>query len=158
MTDKTLGALATGPDPLIVSDLIPLSRGGTVTDKVTLQKVLEFLGDELASAFEYADQTGDYTFVLGDQSTTGTAKIIRATGTVNQTFTVPDNATQDFPVGAQINIAHRGTATLTIAGGTGVTVHPPPDGTLEALGTGAVLVLIQLAVDEWQLIGPTVLQ
>jgi hypothetical protein len=82
----------------------------TVTVQVTTQPI---------TVLPVSEQTGaDYTFVLADR-----LKITKANRGTAQTFTVPPDATTDFPDGSLINGFQAGAGQVTIQAGSGVTVN-----------------------------------
>jgi hypothetical protein len=63
-------------------------------------------------------QTTAYTLVLTDVS-----KAVEITSSSARTVTIPPNSSVAFPVGTIIEIAQLGTAQVTVAAGSGVTLH-----------------------------------
>lgn len=68
------------------------------------------------------------------------------------TVTIPLNSSVDFPIGTQIAFLRNGTGTVTFAAPSGVDIRSLDDA-VEIAGQYASAVLLQIAVDEWQLIG-----
>src|SRR5690606_23669571 len=66
------------------------------------------------------------------------------------TVTIPPFSEVAFPPWTELQYAARGNNTLTIVGGTGVTVNPPPDGNTTLL-IGDVAYLKKVDTDEWDL-------
>jgi hypothetical protein len=91
--------------------------------------------------------TANYTLAAGDAG--DLLQINASSGTV--TLTVPPDATYTFPTGCQINVLAIGTATHTIAAGTGVTLNGTPGTKLRAQWSSATL--IKRAADTWVVIG-----
>lgn len=101
-----------------------------------------------------------YTFVpfnasreleLGDVSTSLFPKMVFVLDGTEAT--VPIYAQTPFEKGCQINLLIRSGGAFQIIPADGVTIYPPPNGTLQSAGDGAVLILINLNTDEWQLVG-----
>jgi hypothetical protein len=67
-------------------------------------------------------QTGNYTLALSD-----VAKVVAMNNTTAATVTVPAGTAVAFEVGSVVNVYQMGTATVTIAGGSGVTVRNDGD-------------------------------
>jgi hypothetical protein len=66
--------------------------------------------DYASSTLQLNAQTGTtYTFVLGDKD-----KLVTASTSATQTYSIPTNATTAFPVGTQINIIQIGAGQVTI--------------------------------------------
>jgi hypothetical protein len=98
-------------------------------------------------------QTGTtYTFALSDAD-----KMITATNSLAQTYTVPTNATLAFPVGTAINIIQGGVGQVTIVAATpGTTVISSTAGTpaspkLRTQFSSATL--LKVATDIWYVVG-----
>ena len=88
--------------------------------------------------------TVSYTFASTDQG-----KILEFDGTF--TVTVPPAATYDFPTGSVLNLLNIGTGTITIAGGTAVTVNGNPGLKLSSQWAGASIV--KRGADTWVAVG-----
>lgn len=59
MANKTMGGLTAADDPLLLSDLIPVSRGGSTTKKTTLQKIKDLI------ATTFTGDAGDIAYTPG---------------------------------------------------------------------------------------------
>lgn len=69
-----------------------------------------------------SEQTGaDYIFVLADR-----LKVTKGNRGTAQTFTVPPDATTDFPDGTILTVCQAGVGQITIAAGSGVTINATP--------------------------------
>jgi hypothetical protein len=88
--------------------------------------------------------TAAYTFASTDQG-----KILEFNGTF--TVTVPPEATYNFPTGSVLNLLNIGTGTLTIAGGTAVTVNGNPGLKLSSQWAGASIV--KRGANTWVAVG-----
>lgn len=77
--------------------------------------------------------TAAYTFASTDQG-----KILEFNGTF--TVTVPPESTYNFPTGSVLNLLNIGSGTITIAGGTAVTVNGNPGLKLSSQWAGASIV------------------
>jgi hypothetical protein len=87
-----------------------------------------------------ADKTADYTFTRADAG-----NIVTLSGSTNRQFTIPTNANVPLPVGTRITIATVGTAHISLAGGSGVTVS----GTTNLNTLGQVATVIKIGTDTW---------
>lgn len=91
-----------------------------------------------------------YTTVLADNG-----KLVTQTNGSAITTTIPPNASVAYPVGAQITFARFGTGSLTIQGGSGVTVvstgATPATPTLRTQYSTATA--IQVSADNWLVVG-----
>ena len=97
--------------------------------------------------WEFVSFAGDRTLVLTDAY-----KMLRAIKTGgSQTVTIPPSTSVAFEVGTQISFLRRGTATLAVAAGTGVTLDSPSNLTVNAqYGT---VTIIQDTADNWFIAG-----
>lgn len=94
-----------------------------------------------------------YTFALTDANN----ELITASNTSAQTYSIPTNASVQFPIGAQINIIQIGTGQVTI--------NAVTSGTTTVLSTGATpaapklraqyssATLVKAGTDTWYVIG-----
>jgi hypothetical protein len=99
-------------------------------------------------------QTG-LTYTL---NATDAQKFVTFTNAAAQTVTVASNATQNLPVGTQIQIAQLGTGQVSIVGATSpnpVTILSDPG--LKLRTQYSVATLVQLSTNTWMLIGDTTL-
>lgn len=88
----------------------------------------------------------DYVPVIGD-------KVISRTKADAQTVTIPTNATAAFEVGTQIRVIQSGAGALTIAAAGGVTLNHLAAKTLVAAGQFAVITLIKVGTNVWNVSG-----
>jgi hypothetical protein len=92
-------------------------------------------------------QTGtSYTIQLSDL-----AKMITMDSSSSMTITVPPNSAHPFEIGDSINILRKGSGSLTVQGGVGVSVNATPGAMLRAQWSSATLV--KLDTNVWVLIG-----
>jgi predicted histidine transporter YuiF (NhaC family) len=92
--------------------------------------------------------TGAYTLVLADAG-----KLITMAGTATTTVTIPVEASVDFPLGTAVGVATLGTAVVTIAGASGVTINST-GGTAPALSERyAAAQCYKTAADVWLVVG-----
>lgn len=93
------------------------------------------------------EQTGTaYTLALGD------SKVTMDNAGANA-LTIPDNATEAFPVGTIIGVSMVGAGTTTVQGATGVTVNGVSGGGAEILAQYTGVTLTKLAADVWLMEG-----
>lgn len=91
-----------------------------------------------------------YTFATADLG-----KYKRTTNGSAVAITVDASATVPFAVGDILYARQGGAGAITFAGAGGVTINPPAGGTLVSAGQGGVFALVNVATDEWDLIGQT---
>lgn len=90
-------------------------------------------------------QTGtSYTLVLDDLE-----KLVTMDNASANTLTVPPNSSVAFAVNAQVLVAQLGAGQTTIVAGSGVTLR----GTLTIASQYEAVSLIQIATDEWLVLG-----
>jgi hypothetical protein len=144
MADTKVSAL-TNATPVAGDKMYLSQTSGGPTDKSVLVSALKTFSQTLA----LNDQTADYTLVLADAG-----KLVRMnlTSTAN-TLTIPLNATEAFPVGAQILVEQLGTGATTIAATGGVTINRAGNTSLVLSGQYAVVAVVKTATDTWQLTG-----
>ena len=107
-----------------------------------------------SAALAFNAQTGTtYTFVLADADN----KLVTASNAAAQTYSIPTNATTEFPIGTQINIIQIGAGQ--------VTVQAASSGTTTVVSTGATaatpkcraqysaMTLIKRDTDSWYAVG-----
>ncbi len=82
-------------------------------------------------------------------------KYLRFTNISAKTINVRPNTTEAMPQGATWTFRNANSSNVTLAEGAGVTINPPAGGTL-VFEPGAVVSLIRVAVDEYDLLGQTV--
>lgn len=92
--------------------------------------------------------TTHYTLVLTDAG-----KYKRSTSNTDINITVPPFSSVAFSVGDQILLRAKGTGKMTFVPGASVTINPPFGGSLVSAGQGAAITLINVAVNEWDLLG-----
>ena len=98
-------------------------------------------------------QTGTtYTFVLADGSGAGGNPLVTASNSSPQTYTVPPNSSVAFPIGTQIDLMQQGAGKVTLAQGSGVTIHSKA-GNLSISAQYVGVSLIKTATDTWTLLG-----
>jgi hypothetical protein len=85
-----------------------------------------------------------YTLAASDANATVVANSASAT-----TITIPPNATTAFPIGAQFKMVAAGSASLSVTGGTGVSVNGTSAGTRAAVGQWDTLTATQTAANQW---------
>lgn len=90
-------------------------------------------------------QTAAYTLVAADAG-----KMVKMTLTSAADLTVPASV---FTAGQRVDIADRGTHRVTVVAGAGMTVNPPPGGTLVMEGRYAVASLFFWSATEADLVG-----
>lgn len=98
-----------------------------------------------------AQTNTSYTFLASDAQ-----KFVTFTNSNPILVTVASNATQNLPVGTQIQLAQMGSGQVTIQGATSpnpVTINSDPG--LKLRTQYSVATLVQLSVDNWILIGDT---
>lgn len=80
---------------------------------------------------------------------------IRCTNASATTVTVPTNATVAFDIGATVSIRQAAAGAVTVSAAVGVTINAPFLGTLVTAGQGALVQLVKVATDTWDLFGQT---
>lgn len=89
-------------------------------------------------------QTASYTFVAADANTT-----VEYNSSSAGTFTIPPNSSVAFPLGTALEIIQQGTAAITVAPGSGVTL----DGPVLVTGTRYErMIARQVATNEWNVV------
>lgn len=136
--------------------------GWTTPDDTSLVKdgasAIRSLGSSVDSALGQVTlnaQTGTtYTFVLTDNRN----KLITASNSSAQTYTIPLNSSVAFPTGSIINIIQIGSGQVTIQGAGGVTVASTgATSTTPKLRTQfSAASLIKVASDNWYVVGDIV--
>lgn len=110
------------------------NHAATITDQRSQTKGLEYDGDYSAEYTErslvdkgYSDKTqigteltASKTFALTDA---GGKKITPVNSASNLVYTIPADATTNFPIGSTINLRRRGTGTVEIVGAVGVSLE-----------------------------------
>lgn len=95
---------------------------------------------------EINDQTASYQLVLADAG-----KYVRMNVAGANNLTVPDNATEAFPIGTQIVVRQVGAGQTTIVAAGGVTINTAE--TLKLRKQGSTATLVKVATDTWDLTG-----
>jgi hypothetical protein len=94
------------------------------------------------------DQSGEsYTLGMVDQ-----AALVRMTSDSTNDVTIPPNSSVPFPVGSRVSIRQAGAGLTTLVAGDGVTLNNPGT-TLALAGQNATIAVVQVAADEWDVIG-----
>lgn len=95
------------------------------------------------------DQTGTtYTFVLADGR-----RLVTASNSSAQTYTVPPNSSVAYPIGTALQIIQKGTGQVTLAPGSGVTLNQAHG--LKTSAQWAVITVMKIATDTWVVTGDT---
>jgi hypothetical protein len=107
-----------------------------------------------STALAFNDQTGTtYTFVLTDSNNT----LVTASNASAQTYSIPTDATTNFPIGSQINIIQIGAGQVTIQAATSGTTTVTSNGGTSAAPKLRVqwssATLIKKAANVWYVIG-----
>ena len=156
MTGKTLTS-PTITTPTLTFSSTTSATTGQVAFNSTTNKIIVGNG---TNAIEFApstllfnDQTSTtYTFALTDKD-----KLVTASTSATQTYSVPTNASVAFPVGSQINIIQIGAGQVTIqAASTGTTTISSTGATSTAPKLRAQFssaTLLKAATDLWYVIG-----
>lgn len=145
MALKKISELDPATTPLTGDELVEVVQEG-VNKKVASSElgggggvsVVETISD--ASSNLLASQAGKY---------------LRFTSALAKTLTVQDDATETMPDNGEWHIRNVGAADLTIAAGSGVTIHEPNSGTL-VVPQGGTVTLKRVIADEFDLLGQTV--
>ena len=112
--------------------------------------------DSLRST-SFNNQTGTtYTTILSDATySSNSGGILTFNNTLTQICTIPPNSSVNYPIGSTIQVAQLGVGKVTFAAGSGVTINSP--GGLKSIGTQyAIVSLIQIAINNWLLVGSLV--
>jgi hypothetical protein len=88
-------------------------------------------------------QATDYSAVLADA-----ASRVRMTKATANTFTIPANAAQAFPIGSVLEVEQAGAGTVAIAPAGGVTLDSL-GGNRHTAGQFGVVKIVKVAADEW---------
>jgi hypothetical protein len=135
------------------------STTGKIISRASVTGILKAASGVVAAATENQDYLGAsvgintqlttaYTFVLSDAYN----KYCRFNNAAAIALTVPPNASVAFPVGTVLNIRRVGTGTITFVAGSGVTINNRVGLLLDGNHDSARL--IQVAANEWDLVGP----
>lgn len=101
-------ALVSAPlvdEPVAGAYLLWNTLGTGITNSSALARITE------------VEKSADYTLALSDEN-----KLVSLTGSTGRTFTIPPNSSVAFPIGSQLFFCQKGTGTLTLAQGSGVTI------------------------------------
>jgi hypothetical protein len=94
-------------------------------------------------------QTGTtYTFVVADNQ-----KLVTANNAASQIYTVPTNASQPFPVGAQIDLIQLGTGNVTFSPASVAVTLRSRGGLLTVNGQYTGVTLKKIGTNEWVIMG-----
>jgi hypothetical protein len=93
------------------------------------------------------NQAGNYTATITDFNTD---TITRMTSASANNYTIPLNATVDFPIGTQLLVAQIGAGQTTIVATVGVTINATG---LKISATKNAVTLIKVGTDEWDAFG-----
>lgn len=104
-------------------------------------------GMKVSATTVSTQQSGNYTFALGDANT-----IIEGTSGSAQTFTIPVSTSVRFPVGTVMEVFQDGAGQITIAAAGGVTLRSDSS-KVKTAAQYATIGLRQRAQDEWVLSG-----
>lgn len=107
-----------------------------------------------SAALAFNAQTGTtYTFVLADADN----KLVTASNASAQTYSIPTDATTNFPVGSQINIIQIGAGQVTIqaasSGTTTVTSNGATSASPKLRVQWSSATLIKKAANTWYVVG-----
>jgi len=145
---EAIDALGTGPQPAEI-DTIAVS-GSQMT--ITLSDATVFGPYTLPTSSFRADVvvvTGA-TYTANSSYSWGYHRCTDAGGC---TVTVPDDASDEFPVGSEIAFAQIGAAAVDFTASTVVTINVPAGYQAQTSHVGAVARLRKVAADEWDLYG-----
>lgn len=99
-------------------------------------------GGTIGGPLTITAQTGAYTFALTDAGTE-----VDYNSTSAGTFTIPPNSSVAFPVGTVISCRQIGTGQLTIAAGSGVTLHTANAATTRV--QWSLISITQISANTW---------
>ena len=107
-----------------------------------------------SAALAFNDQTGTtYTFVAADAEN----KLVTASNASAQTYSIPTDATTNFPVGTQINVIQIGAGQVTIqaasSGTTTVTSTGATSAAPKLRAQWSSATLVKKAANVWYVIG-----
>jgi hypothetical protein len=135
----TSGAVTLSIDTAVTVDV---STAQTLTNKTLTAPIVNLALNA---------QTGTtYTFVLADNG-----KLVTASNSSAQTYTIPLNSSVAFPIGAQINLIQIGSGQVTIVGAGGVTIssNAATSAQPKCRNQFASATCIKVASDTWYVIG-----
>jgi hypothetical protein len=93
-------------------------------------------------------QTSSYQLTAPDAG-----KVVRINTSGATDVTVPDDVTEEFPIGAVVSIRQVGTGAVTVVEASGVTVHHEPGFTLTLRGRYSEVSLHKVAAGTWEAAG-----
>lgn len=96
-------------------------------------------------------QSGSYTLTTADAAT-----CVEFTSSSGVNCTIPPNSSEDFPVGAWVQIRQFGTGQVTIVAGSGAVTLRSPAGAVKTCQQYVTVVAHQRATDDWVLAGDLV--
>ena len=120
----------------------------TASSSITIASVAGSQGPpgSFGDSQSLSDITASYTLAAADAG-----KMLLVNSSSATTITVPANADASIAVGTHIDLARIGSGTVTVAGGSGVTVNATPGLKLRArYSTGT---LIKIGTNSWLLVG-----
>lgn len=118
----------------------------TVLDDTTVAAMLTTLGGAPVRRTIKADTTTAYAPIVGDEN-----QMVTLSNAGAITVTVPSNATQAFPIGAEVDFLWLGVGQPTFAAGGGATVVSTPGLKLRARYSAATAK--KIATNDWVIIG-----
>jgi hypothetical protein len=131
-----------------------LDASDLTTKTGTLALLRTWLQGQIAGASVYpvrpvSAKTSGYTLVAADAVGTW----FRMNPTVSASLTVPPNSSVALPIGWWCEVVRIGAGTVTIQGGTGVTVNKPADRTYDLRVQRSAAGLVKVGTNEWDLAG-----
>lgn len=142
----TAGTVAQGNDSRLSDSRTPTahatSHAAGGSDALTLD-------DSQVTPVTPNDQTGTtYTFVAADRY-----RVVTATNSAAQTYTVPANSSVPYPIGSSLQVIQKGTGQVTLVNDTGVTLNQAHG--LKTSVQWAVVTLVKIATNVWVVTGDT---
>lgn len=139
--------------PAFGSDAQPANWNGVLFFATDSLKVYQFANPSWTQVFSFQspnlnvnNQTASYIAALSDANNVVTMSVAGA-----NTFTIPANATVNFPVGTAIGVIQLGAGQVTLTAAVGVTFDTSTSATTRA--QFSVVVLLQIATNLWVLSG-----
>jgi hypothetical protein len=139
--------------PAFASDAQPNNWNGVLFFATDSLKVYQFNNPAWTQVFSFSspntnvnNQTASYIAALSDANNIVTMNVATA-----NTFTIPANATVNFPVGTAIVVIQLGVGQVTLTAAVGVTFDTSSSTTTRA--QYSVTTLIQIATNIWVLAG-----
>lgn len=129
----------TYPNPTVISATGATINGGTIGLTTPVQA---------QGYYNINPETGTtYTFTLTDNG-----RLVTASNSAAQTYTIPANASVAFPIGTRIDLLALGAGIVTVSPAGGVTMNSKGS-KVTLTGAGSPGTIIKLATDTWELIG-----